>query len=149
DFMRAVAHLGAWRICTAAKKPIVVNDEKVHFERQEQPLEIRCKNLRFFTIAKLQLLEELQSLATRRLAELQGGGAERWKDESELCWWVLADVLPRIRRAVAAYTILSFGSTADRERFVAFPEHRKAMIDEVLDVCYVRDDQGRYMAVAL
>src|SRR5215813_7755908 len=149
DFVRAVTHLGAWRTCTAAKKPIVVNDEKVHFERKEQYLETRSKDLRFFTLTKLWFFEELQSLAARRLAELQRGAAERWKRESELCGWVLADVCPRIRRAIAAYTILSFGSTADRERFVAFPEHRKAMIEEVLDVCYVRDDQGRYMAVAL
>jgi hypothetical protein len=148
DFKAAVSYLGAWGTGynphRSAKRLKHIKEQ-----RANQELEQEAKRLRLASVKELRHLERLQEIVSRRLSELQQGAPEKWRNERELCWWILSDVLPRIRVGVAIHYILSFGSRADREQYVRHPEQRKSMIEKVLDTCYVRHDQGRYIEVQL
>jgi len=151
SFNTAVSQLGAHRTnsTTEHSRALQHRGERIRQQKVADQIDTESKRLRFSTVKELRHLERLQGRAKRRLSELQRGSSERYKGESELVWWILQDILPRIRRAVAAHNLLSFASTADREAFVRYPEQRESMVDKVLDLSYVRDDQGRYVAVEL
>lgn len=151
SFRAAVSHLSAWGVDVPAKQSggVEQHSNRVRERNAAEQLKAAAKRIRLSVRKKLHQLERWQRTVNRRLANLRRGSTEKYRGERELCWWALEDVLPRIRRAVAAYYILSFGSAKDREAFVLHPEQRKSMINSVLDVCYLRDDQGRYVEVAL
>jgi len=82
----------------------------------------------------------------RRLAQLRDGEPEHRPGETEGCWAWMATLLLIARQAVAAYSLLSFGSALDRAVFTLRPEMRLPMIEQAL-VAGVVDDDGRRMEV--
>jgi hypothetical protein len=112
-------------------------------------LKIAEHTLRILYRDRIHLLDGLQCAANCRLTALLAGNPPRYRNEVELCWWILADVWPQLRFALAAYFILSFASAEDRARFVLRAEERPIEVGRVLYSGVVRDHENKFVQVTL
>ena len=151
DFVLAAKYVGAWDdkpLSEAERSEFQRNRRRaLEIEGAAEHLRNEIRYHRHAVRAELHLLERLYRSLKRRLNQLHRGKAEKFPSEMEFCLDLLASTHSQIRERSAAYYLLSFASSAEQENYVKHPECRKALIDRVLSVGYVRDDRGRYMAV--
>jgi len=116
DFKRAAQLLGAWRDISPVEKRALrqIRRKREELDSAVVSFEQEERDLRF------QYRNEIHSLERQELAE----------------------TLPRLREAIAAYFLLSFGTVADRITFTLHPDTRASAIQAVMLRGTVRDDHG-------
>jgi hypothetical protein len=147
DFKSAAKLLGAWD--SASQRDTRGDIRRIVAERNRrrraaEDLVAAERNLRLRYRGAIHTLEADQRGAAERLADPSITLAE-----AEDCWRQLQASWDELRRALAAYHLLTFGTVADRVEFIQHPDLRDAAIHAVLARGGVRDDDGRILEVIL
>ena len=147
DFTIAAKRLGAWRdqdltendrshLAEQRRERNRTKQAAIDLARAEHELRIGLRD-------EVHFYERVQREIGERMKEPATSAADM-----ESCWRVLELLHDELRAAVAGYSILSFGTVAEREEFVRNPEWRDHAIRGVLDRGLVRDDAGHIVEVA-
>jgi hypothetical protein len=146
DFVRAAKQLGVWRdqemspaekgkLRQLQRKREQLDSTVVSVEQAECELRTHYRN-------EIHTLERLQRQTGERMRKSIDSPAD-----IEDCWRVHAEALPRLREAVAAYYLLSFGTVGERIDFTLHPGERDRAIQAAMLRGTVRDDHGVVTAI--
>jgi hypothetical protein len=108
-FKAAAMELGAWdetNTVTSAEVRRLQNERKRKREAEAAKKEQERRE-RLEVRSRLHSMERLYGKTNFRLAQLQRGAQPRFKNEIELAWWFLSDLLPRIREDDSTYRALA------------------------------------------
>ncbi|MCH6554965.1 MAG: hypothetical protein IH793_12525, partial [Acidobacteria bacterium] len=94
-------------------------------------------------------LHKLRRDAGARLAALRRGARPRFADEEAVAWDALALVAEQELGVAAKYSLLAFGTEADRACFALQPGERDQMVDETLERGFVQGDTGAVMEISI
>ena len=109
SFQDAAKELGAWD-STNEITATQIRELQKERDRRRQIEEQALEDARLARVSEchwLHILERSYRFANRRLSEIQRGAAESFEGERETCWAIMADALPQIREADAAYRRLA------------------------------------------
>lgn len=109
-------------------------------------LEALERELRLDVRQAVHFAEKSRARAAARLAELGTGASGA---EVEELWAELKSAAAWLERDLPAYTLLSFGSVAERCAFVLKPSLREGMVRDVRWRGYVTGDDGKQFPVVL
>jgi hypothetical protein len=84
----------------------------------------------------------LYRVASSRLLEIENGSKVRFDDEPEVCWESMRLANDEAREADVGYTLVAFGTPAQRKDWLQSPSKREAMIREALASGFVRGEKG-------
>ncbi len=94
-------------------------------------------------------LHKLRRDAGARLAALRRGTRPRFAGEEAVAWDALALVAEQELGVAAKYSLLAFGTEADRACFALLPGERDQMVDETLERGFVQGDTGAVMEISI
>jgi hypothetical protein len=151
DFKAAAQRLGAWQdlpdshLARAAWAEMRKKKERIGAAVTK--LEAAERALRFSIRHELHALEQMQREIIARLDMLGDNPEQETEQESEICWRILALIPEELRKTIAGFYLLAFGSEVERAEFLLSPETREGRISAILDRGYVTDDKGRWNEV--
>jgi hypothetical protein len=120
-----------------------------HIKTATKKLQSLERNLLLTAREEVLSLHKLRRDAGSRLAALRRGARPRFADEEAVAWDALALVAEQELGVAAKYSLLAFGTEADRARFALQPGERNQMVDETLERGFVQGDTGAVMEVCI
>ncbi len=114
-----------------------------------QKLQKLEQNLLLEACEELLSLHRLRRNAGARLAALRRGTRPRFAGEEAVAWDALALVAEQELGVAAKYSLLAFGTEADRACFALQPGERDQMVDETLERGFVQGDTGAVMEISI
>jgi hypothetical protein len=139
DFKAAAVYLGAWdnsALTAEVKRQMAERHE--HRKRIDTAADILAE-----MEAALRLTtREWLCLAERQLNALSA--TTSWTEDN---WRTAAGCYDLLQQDLGAYSLLAFGSIAERARYVLEPEHRAEIEDGIRLAGGVRTDDGRWVEV--
>ena len=130
------------QLAEARTKGKRVKAARQKLQRLEQDLLVAARD-------ELLSLHKLRRDAGARLAALRRGARPRFADEEAVAWDALALVAEQELGVAAKYSLLAFGTEADRACFALQPGERDQMVDETLERGLVQGDTGAVMEVSI
>lgn len=105
SFQDAAKELGAWDATNTVSAGEIrrIQREREEERRAESARIEQERQERVGACNALHALEKTYRFANRRLSQISQGARERYRGEQEMAWWLLADLVPRIREADINY----------------------------------------------
>jgi hypothetical protein len=148
DFTTAAKRLGAWRDQDLSESELShLAEQKRERDRARQAAVDLARaehEVRMRYRCEIHALEAARLDATARL-----GNPGTSTEDTEKCWHLLALISDEMRECLAAYYLLSFGSSAARQEFVRAPAWRDHAVIGILSRGCVSDDAGHTVEVPL
>jgi hypothetical protein len=145
-FLDAVANLARRAGIDIGKAPSPEMTRRVREQEELAGIERQLREAEKVELARLSnALNDARRLhrwAAARLAQLEAGAPNRFVDEREVCWDAMRLAIEEIRDAGIGYAIVGFGTAAEKEAWVAYPEQRDEMIAAALLRGYVQNEKG-------